>query len=377
MMVLLPDVPTVISGTTRAEPTQQQETGATALRVVALIPAHNEQDQIADAVTSLLEQTHRPDRIIVVTDNCTDGTAAVASRFPVEVVATHGNTHRKAGALNQVLRDLLPTLPPRSAVLVMDADSVLTPGFVEAAAAHMEGTSGSPAVGGTFSGKPGGGLVGALQRNEYARYARELRRRRGRTLVLTGTATLFRAELLDEILRARRSGVLPGSADVYDTRVLTEDNELTLAVRHLGHRIVAPPECTLLTEVMPTWRELFRQRLRWKRGALENLRAYGWTPVTREYWLRQALAFLGLLVLAVYLTTLVWAALIGNFGMNPLWISVTALIAAERAVTVRARGAAMMAVSSLLVVEMVFDVFLQAAQSKAFWDAARNSERTW
>ena len=48
------------------------------------------------------------------------------------------------------------------------------------------------AVGGLFYGEEGSGLIGQFQRNEYIRYAREMRRRRGRVFVLTGTASLFR-----------------------------------------------------------------------------------------------------------------------------------------------------------------------------------------
>jgi cellulose synthase/poly-beta-1,6-N-acetylglucosamine synthase-like glycosyltransferase len=254
---------------------------------------------------------------------------------------------------------------------------VLDPGFVEAGVARLAAGEVS-AVGGTFEGKPGGGFVGMLQRNEYARYSRDVRRQRGRTLVLTGTATLFRADLLREVVAAREAGRLPGAPQVYDTRVLTEDNELTLAILTLGHGIVAPAGCTLRTEVMPTWRALFRQRLRWKRGALENLVQYGFTRVTAEYWVRQAVALLGLTVISVYLGSIAWALSTGgSVRIYPLWLAVTALFALERAVTVHRRGAVMVLLGALLVVEMVFDVFLQVAQATAFVQAALRTERRW
>jgi poly-beta-1,6-N-acetyl-D-glucosamine synthase len=41
--------------------------------------------------------------------------------------------------------------------------------------------------------------------------------------------------------------------------------------------------CDTTTEVMPTWADLFRQRLRWQTGALTDLRAYGLTGVTAPY----------------------------------------------------------------------------------------------
>ncbi|WP_410007797.1 glycosyltransferase [Planotetraspora sp. A-T 1434] len=341
------------------------------------MPAHNEEDQIAETIGSLRAQDRQPDEIIVVADNCTDATVDIATSLGVRVIETEGNRHRKAGALNQVLDRLLPGTGERDVVLVMDADSALDPGFIRHGLDKLANGR-LAAVGGTFSGKPGGGLVGMFQRNEYARYARDVRRLRGRALVLTGTATMFRASTLQKVVAARRDGTLPGGDHVYDVRVLTEDNELTLAILHLGMRILCPPGCTLKTEVMPTWRELFRQRLRWKRGALENLADYGWTPVTRAYWGRQLLSFVGVIVLLLYLTSLAWSVMVvGAVTIAPIWIAITAIFIVERIVTVRSRGPAQMAIAATLVIEMVFDVFLQAAQAKAFWDAFSRTERKW
>lgn len=344
--------------------------------VVALVPAHNEADQIAETIESLRSQERPPDRLIVIADNCTDDTPDIAARLGAEVVRTMGNEHKKAGALNQVLDDLLPRLDETDLVLVMDADSALAPGFIAHGAKRL--ASGYAAVGGTFTGKPGGGLVGVFQRNEYARYARDVRRLNGKALVLTGTATLFRAGTLQQVVAARASGKLPGLAHVYDVRVLTEDNELTLAILHLGLRILCPPECTLTTEVMPTWGALFRQRLRWKRGALENLVDYGWTPATRKYWGRQALSLVGVVVIFTYLAALIYSiAATGSVTVAPVWLAITAIFVVERIVTVRSRGPGQMLLAATLVVEMTFDIFLQAAQAKAFWDSAWNRERKW
>jgi cellulose synthase/poly-beta-1,6-N-acetylglucosamine synthase-like glycosyltransferase len=198
--------------------------------VVVLIPAHNEHAQIAETITSLLTQTRPPDRVVVVADNCTDETADIARRLGVEVFVTVGNTAKKAGALNQALGRLLPTLADDDRVLVMDADSALDERFLEAADGRLS-RGDVAACGGVFLGKPGGGLVGMFQRNEYARYARDVGRLKGKVLVLTGTATMFRAGTLREVARERGTGRLPGAPGaVYDTRVLTEDNELTLAL---------------------------------------------------------------------------------------------------------------------------------------------------
>ena len=356
----------------------QVEAARTVARVHVVVPAHDEEGQIASTIESLLAQSRPPDEIVVVCDNCTDGTARTAAGYPVRVVHTVGNAAKKAGALNQALDVLLPGLHPDDAVLVMDADSALDPDFLATAVARLA-VGDVSAVGGTFTGQAGGGIVGMFQRNEYARYARDVGRRKGQVLVLTGTATVFRASVLTEVRQARTDGRLPGAAgQVYDTRVLTEDNELTLALLHLGHRIISPRGCRLTTEVMPTWRALAQQRLRWKRGALENLADYGWTPVTRAYWGRQLLSLIGVLVTFVYLSTIVGSVwLDGSIHLRPLWLAVTVVFVVERVVTVRSRGPGQMLLSSVLVVEMAFDLFLQAVQARAFSDALLRRERRW
>lgn len=348
-------------------------------RIVAAVPSHNEEGQIAATIDSLLAQTRAPDEIIIICDNCTDRTAEIARDYPVRVVETVDNSFKKAGALNQVLDQLLPTLNPQDAVLVMDADSVLEDSFLKSAMARLARGDVS-AVGGTFTGQPGGGLVGTFQRNEYARYARDVGRLQGKVLVLTGTATVFRVSVLREVCRKRQVGILPGGTvgQVYDTRVLTEDNELTLALLHLGHHIISPMGCRLTTEVMPTWRELAAQRLRWKRGALENLTDYGWTTVTRRYWGRQLLSLIGVLVTFVYLSTIIWSLASGaGLHIQPVWMAITVIFVAERVITVRSRGLGQMLLASVLVIEMTFDVFLQGVQARAFLDSLLRRNRSW
>ena len=38
---------------------------------------------------------------------------------------------------------------------------------------------------------------------------------------------------------------------------------------------------------MPTWGDLWHQRQRWQRGALENIGTYGITSATSRYWIQQ------------------------------------------------------------------------------------------
>lgn len=224
--------------------------------VTVLIPAHNEEKILPTTLPALLAQSRRPERVIVVADNCTDGTVDIARAGNVEVFETRENTEKKAGALNQVLRDLLPALGNNDVVMVMDADTTLDQGFIAEAVRRFETDRALMAVGGIFYGEPGHGVLGQLQRNEYIRYSREIQRRRGRVFVLTGTSSLFRPTGLRAVADARGVSIPGRNGDVYDTHALTEDNELTIALKSLGGLMTSPAPCTVVTELMPNWRAL-------------------------------------------------------------------------------------------------------------------------
>jgi hypothetical protein len=60
--------------------------------------------------------------------------------------------------------------------------------------------------------------------------------------MLRGGPTLFSVECLWSIVMARLADLLPGGgSSVYNTNALIPDAELSLALVHLGYRIVAAP----------------------------------------------------------------------------------------------------------------------------------------
>ena len=56
---------------------------------------------------------------------------------------------------------------------------------------------------------------------------------------------------------------------------------------------------------MPTWRALWAQRLRWQRGAVENLGSYGLRPSVMRYWAQQLGIGYGVVAIAAYLLLVV------------------------------------------------------------------------
>jgi cellulose synthase/poly-beta-1,6-N-acetylglucosamine synthase-like glycosyltransferase len=346
--------------------------------LTVLIPAHNEAASLPSTLASLLAQSNPPQRIIVVADNCTDATADIARTAGVEILETVRNSQKKAGALNQALKQLLPGQGDNDLVMVMDADTLLDDGFLASAVEYFTRDRALMAVGGLFYGERGHGMLGQFQRNEYIRYARDMRRRRGRVFVLTGTASVFRPAALRAVAE-NRGKVLPGvTGDVYDTWALTEDNELTIALKSLGGLMVSPSECAVVTELMPTWRTLWAQRLRWQRGALENLGAYGLTPPTGRYWAQQFGLGYGVIALSSYLLLILLTVLaLDTWIWFPFWLGLGLLFSFERVVTVWRGGWPARLLALTVIPELMFDMFLNVVYVKGIIDMSAGREASW
>jgi poly-beta-1,6-N-acetyl-D-glucosamine synthase len=348
------------------------------LRLTVLVPAHDEALTIGATLESLWGQARRPEKVVVVADNCTDDTADIARRGGAEVFMTVGNRDKKAGALNQALAEMFADIDVRDVVMIMDADSVIVPEFLGTAMARLEADPDLIAVGGVFYGEEGSGLVGQLQRNEYTRYQRYISRRRGKVFVLTGTASLFRAYALKAVADSRGE-LLPGDPGrVYDTLAMTEDNEMTLALKTLGAKMVSPMQCRVVTEVMPTWRALWRQRMRWQRGALENIGAYGLTRATLIYWLQQLGIGYGTIALNAYLFLMLVTVLAADeFQVVWFWVAIGMIFVVERVVTVWAAGWRGRALAGPLVIELGYDLVMQAVYVKSLIDIATGRASGW
>jgi cellulose synthase/poly-beta-1,6-N-acetylglucosamine synthase-like glycosyltransferase len=360
----------------RSEATRTRPPGS--ITVTALIPARNEAAHIADTLMSLRRQTMPPTSVWVIADNCTDDTAEVAAAQGANVYTTVDNRDRKAGGLNQLLAKLLPTMGPLDTVLVMDADTVMVDDFIERAVAEFDASPDMDAVGGVFYGDASPGLLAQLQRNEYRRYSRDIARRKGRVFVLTGTASIFRADALTAVAQARGS-ILPGEpGHVYDTYSLTEDNELTIALKTLGARMLSPQHCRVRTELMPNWRALWHQRERWQRGALENIGMYGWSSASARYWAQQFALGYGVIALMSFLIlTVVSYLAVGILVVVVFWALLGILFAVERTATVWDGGWPARLVAAPLVIELGYSIFLQLVYVKSLVDIALGRSKHW
>lgn len=104
-----------------------------------LMPAHNEAGTITPILEGIQRQLRPQDRLLVIADNCTDDTAAVARATGATVLERHDTTRRGKGyALDFGIRALSQDAP--DVVVLMDADCQIKSGSILSLAAKAIAT---------------------------------------------------------------------------------------------------------------------------------------------------------------------------------------------------------------------------------------------
>lgn len=120
----------------QTRPRSARVPGPDALRVVIVVPAHNESLGLLRTLHSLRRETAgcAHTRTVVVADNCSDDTAAVARAAGVEVLERHDPSHRGKG---HALRFAFDAISDADWFIVIDADTDVQPAFLAAMRAAM------------------------------------------------------------------------------------------------------------------------------------------------------------------------------------------------------------------------------------------------
>jgi biofilm PGA synthesis N-glycosyltransferase PgaC len=373
-------------------------------KVIVLIPAHNETTTIGATITAVLGQSRPPDELYVLTDNAAAGLAEAAAvaamefardrehqQFPfgpldvsrigdgfltgcrVTITCTVRNAHKKAGNLNAALSMLLPRCDGDAIIMGFDADSTPDRRFIENALSWQR--LGYGAVGATFHGRSGGGLLGLLQRCEFARFARH-QHRKASADVLSGTGWAIAAGVMRQVAASRPDGM------VYDVTSIVEDFALTLLLKTMGVAMVAPADCRVTTDVMVKVRDWVSQRLRWQHGTLDELRHYGWTRHTREMWVRQFLIYVVMAATPLTVVYLAWSfELFGWQGINPmhapLYLAGIVIVLCEQAWQARKAGWRAIASTLAVVPDLVYSAARQVVYIRAAYRLLRKRGTGW
>jgi cellulose synthase/poly-beta-1,6-N-acetylglucosamine synthase-like glycosyltransferase len=241
--------------------------------VVFLIPAHNESSGIADTVCNVLAQLRAGDRLLVVADNCSDDTAALARAAGAEVSERQHSTDRGKGyALAHGVAQL--RADPRDVVIILDADCRLGRNCIDQLAQHCHATARPVQALDLMYSPPG---AGQLQRmSEFAWRIKNHARPRGAALwripcPLMGTGMAFPWAVI-------KDAPLASGSIVEDMRL---GADLTLA----GKAAVFLESALVTSEFPEHAAASDQQRKRWEHGHLGVMLSFIprllWQGITR------------------------------------------------------------------------------------------------
>jgi len=281
-------------------------------KIVALIPAYNEQASIVATVESLHNQTRPPDLIVVAANNCTDRTVELARAIPGTVVEDLQFPDMKAKAKAHALNYAWDKYAKDAYMVIgLDADTVMPPNAVADWLHEMET---SPDLGGSSSQFTmlGDDWLTRLQRSEFSRWS-QTSIKKGFTSVLAGTGCAIRGEAMREV------AMLPDREGPWSYTSAVEDFELTYQVRRHGWRCQVSPTVPAYTDSMKTIHALWGQRMKWSVGTVRDLLGFGFNKLTYRDWGQQALGLLSAFIRILWVLLWVAGGITGELHPNWTW----------------------------------------------------------
>ena len=278
--------------------------------VAILVPAHNEILGIKKTIDTLKPQLQKGDQLVVIADNCSDGTALLSRKLGATVVERQNLEQRGKGYALDFGRSCIADAPP-DVVMIIDADCAVHAGTV-AEAAFLAHESQSPVQVTNLLAPPENPSL-KDQISSFAFTVRTFVRpngvaRLGLPLTLHGTGMAFPWSIFSGLPLANGN--------------LVEDMQLSLDLLVAGH---SPQLCRAgrVTGVLPSQSgAAAQQRKRWEHGHLNTLVTQS-PKLLKAAWQQKrfklVLATLDLCVPPLALLVLLWAAVTGLALIWGLW----------------------------------------------------------
>lgn len=226
------------------------------MRISILIPCHNEERSIAACVNSCLNQTLKPDEILVVNDGSTDNTAKILASFGDKIkvltipVATGNKSHAQEQGLKHITGDVF---------IATDADTILVKDFVKVVAENFNNRKVAALAGYVRSRKYN--WLTACRAFEYAvgqNLHKIAQHYMGFLFVIPGAAGVFHTKTFFENIS-------------FEHDTLTEDLDFTYRLHKKGLEIVYDRRLIVFTQDPTTLYAYTNQMRRWFGGGWQCL----------------------------------------------------------------------------------------------------------
>ena len=248
----------------RARRHKASSSGTPTSRFLILIPAHNE-ERLLPMLLKWLKLVDYPSslfQVFVIADNCTDRTAKLARAHGATVYERQNETERGKGyALRELLRQIHEQEIPHDAVLILDADSIISSNFLRVMDGRLK--QGERVIQGYYSVRhASSSWPTALRCVALAllHYLRPLGRMvLGGSAGLKGNGMVFHAAVLRKYQWSA---------------ALTEDIEFHMNLILNGERVTFAPDAVVSAEMPGTLAASGSQHERWEQGRLQMVRRY-------------------------------------------------------------------------------------------------------
>ena len=229
------------------------------VRFLVLVPAHNEEKVIAHGLQAIESDRRARDHVLVVADRCTDATAEIARSFGAAVLERGDDDEPGRAAARQAGLEHARALD-WDAVVMLDADSVIEPGFFDACERGL--STGARAVQGRSESAHGPTLAEQASLAAFTLQGLTLPRGRDRlcgSVRLRGTGMAIRREVA---LVHRFSA--PASEDLF----------FTLDLLLEGARCRHVERARVRSQGASSWEAFGGQKLRYEAGRMAAARTY-------------------------------------------------------------------------------------------------------
>lgn len=229
--------------------------------VSVIVPAWNEGVGIQKTISSIMRNGYKNIELICVNDGSTDNTKqridSLRTRYlknKHKIIILNQVNSGKAKALNNGIH-----IASGEIIITIDADSYIYPGAIRKLVNTLSNKENDVAIGKIIVGNKRT-LLGLAQYFEY----------------MFGFHYKQTQDVLNSIyifpgaLCAVRKSVIEG-VGYFDEHTSTEDLDLSMKIRHNGHKVAYVDDVRCITEGASDIKGLFSQRTRWRHGYLQCL----------------------------------------------------------------------------------------------------------
>src|SRR3989338_10559040 len=256
------------------EPEQKKKKLETFPFFSTIVPAYNEEKSITATLQSLVNLEYPKDRIeiIVVNDGSKDHTQKIVEQFIAQhpaqdITLLNQENQGKGKAMNKGL-----TVAKGEYFACLDADSFIAPNGLQAMLPIFEQDRNIAAVCPLLKVKNPQNILQKVQWYEYVvnMFYKFLNAKLDCIHVTPGPFSVYKTKIIKNL-------------GGYDENTITEDLEIAIRLQKYQYKIAQTFDTVVETIVPTTWKKLFRQRIRWYKGSVDNSLKYRKLIFNKKY----------------------------------------------------------------------------------------------